>query len=286
MVCIEPEDPSNPILSTEHILSVIDQHAAQTALILLPGIQFYTGQLFSIPTITAHAHSHSIPIGWDLAHAMGNVPLALHEWNVDFAAWCSYKYLNAGPGCIAGLFVHSSHSNRESLSGWWGNNKTTRFKMTNEFDPIPGAAGWQLSNPSALDITALNASLEVFHLTDMSALRDKSLRLTAYLEELLDALPPHFSIITPRDPAQRGAQLSLKLLPGLLDVVMEELESNGVVIDERRPDVIRVAPAPLYNTFEDVWTFVNVFGRALETALAAQQGKIEASGSNELEMTS
>ncbi|KAI9732232.1 MAG: Kynureninase (L-kynurenine hydrolase) [Claussenomyces sp. TS43310] len=300
MVTIEPPSSSSPLLSTEYILDVISEHAATTALLLLPGIQFYSGQYFDMPTITAHARSLGIFVIWDLAHAVGNVPLHLHDWDVDAAAWCSYKYLNAGPGTIGGLFVHERHSTSAAtkadgpssssdyanrLSGWWGSDKAARFHMTNQFQPSPGARSFQLSNPSVLDTTALCASLDLFALTSMDALRAKSLHLTAYLETLLlrlqtsistrgnssnnddDVPPAAFTIITPADPAQRGAQLSLQLTPPglLLDAVMRELERRAVVVDERRPDVIRVAPAPLYNSFVDVWVFVE----ALAAALAA-----------------
>jgi kynureninase len=280
-----PSSPEDNILTTAEILSAITTHAATTALILLPGIQYYTGQLLDIPTITAHARAHSVFLIWDLAHAVGNAPLALHDWGVDAAAWCSYKYLNGGPGCIGGLFVHERNSavpppvgeegyaNR--LAGWWGNDKRTRFAMVNRFRPVAGAAGFQLSNPSILDITSLTASLEVFgEAGGVGALREKSLRLTAFLEELLvgesaivgveeRAL---FRVITPSDPAQRGAQLSLMLRGGLLETVMRELEKRAVIVDERKPDVIRVAPAPLYNTFEDCVRFVEAFTEALAVA--------------------
>ncbi|KAK3295801.1 pyridoxal phosphate-dependent transferase [Chaetomium fimeti] len=292
-----PSSPEDNVLTTAEILAAITEHASSTALLLLPGIQYYTGQLLDIPTITAHAHSHGVFVIWDLAHAVGNAPLALHDWGVDAAAWCSYKYLNAGPGCIGGLFVHERNSavpppveevaegegegegegedyaNR--LAGWWGNDKRTRFAMVNRFRPVPGAAGFQLSNPSILDITSLSASLEVFaEAGGVGALRAKSLRLTAFLEGLLvgeGALVGReeralFRVITPRDPAQRGAQLSLKLSGGLLEPVMRELEKRAVIVDERKPDVIRVAPAPLYNTFEDCVLFVVAFAEALAVA--------------------
>lgn len=219
---------------------------------------------------------------WDLAHAVGNVPLQLHDWNVDAAAWCSYKYLNSGPGADGGLFVHERNGQVTTengkkvfvnrLSGWWGSDKSSRFAMDNKFVPIPGAAGFQLSNPSILDITSINASLEVFALAGgIGPLREKSLKLTAYLEKLSIGMKEYqeklFEIITPREPEARGAQLSLKLEPGLLDKVMESLGERGVVVDERRPDVIRVAPAPLYNTFTDCWDFVDVFKGALQDAV-------------------
>ncbi|KAH8894888.1 kynureninase 1 [Thozetella sp. PMI_491] len=288
MVLIEPPSPEeSSTVSTEHILSVIEKHASSTALLLLPGIQYYTGQLFDIPTITAFAQKHGIFVIWDLAHAVGNVPLALHDWNVDAAAWCTYKYLNSGPGCIGGMFVHSRHSTvttaitaerpqegyTNRLAGWWGNDKKSRFVMATKFHPVAGAAGFQLSNPSILDITSLTASLEVFALAGgVAALRKKSLKLTAFLEVLLQEMADEekalYKVITPTDPQQRGAQLSLKLSDGLLDTVMHELEARGVIVDERRPDVIRVAPAPLYNNHSDCVSFVDAFSTALKAAKA------------------
>ncbi|KAJ5542317.1 hypothetical protein N7535_004737 [Penicillium sp. DV-2018c] len=285
MVLIEPRNPDKPILSTEQIIQVIDDNASSTALILLSAIQFYTGQYFDIERITAHAHSNNILIGWDCAHAAGNVELHLHDWNVDFAAWCNYKYLNSGPGGIAGLFVHEHHGSvdekqpdseetfRPRLSGWWGGDIKTRFDMANKFIPQPGAAGFQLSNPSVLDINAVVASLEVFNRTTMKEIRQKSLNLTGYLEHLLvnyplDATPEEkpFTLITPSNPAERGAQLSIRLKPGLLDHVLYNLKCKGVVIDERKPDVIRVAPAPLYNTYGEVWEFHQIFLQACREA--------------------
>ncbi|SPO02887.1 probable Kynureninase 1 [Cephalotrichum gorgonifer] len=280
--------PVDPLLPTERILAVIDEHAESAALLLLPGIQYYTGQLLDIPRITAHARSRGVFVIWDLAHAAGNADLRLHDWDVDAAAWCTYKYLNAGPGCIGGLFVHERHTRVSTgpsdedpasgftnrLAGWWGNDKATRFGMSGGFHAAPGAAGFQVSNPSIVDITCLCASLEVFELAGgMAPLREKSRRLTAYLEALLRDMPAEaralFTQITSADPDQRGAQLSLRLEEGLLDKVMDELLAGGVLVDERRPDVIRVAPAPLYNTFEDCFNFVQVFASALAAAKGA-----------------
>ncbi|KAK5231343.1 Kynureninase (L-kynurenine hydrolase) [Exophiala xenobiotica] len=285
MVLLEPRDPRYPILPTEQILETIDQHASELALILLPGVQFYTGQYFDIERITRHAHSRGILIGWDLAHAVGNVDVKLHDWDVDFAAWCSYKYLNSGPGAMAGIFVNEKYGKVEAegstprfwprLSGWWGDDKSTRFQMTNRFVPRPGAKGYQLSNPSALDLAAVVASLQIFNETSMADLRQKSLRLTNYLEQLLGAValkkPKLFDTITPRDPSERGAQLSIRLAPGLLDGVLEHLEHAGIIVDERKPDVIRVAPAPLYNSFSDVFRFCHGLETALEKSSAASQ---------------
>lgn len=303
MVMLVPNTPMRQTLSTQHILRVIDENATSTAVLLLPGIQFYTGQLFDISKITAHAQSKGIIVGWDLAHAVGNVPLSLHDWNVDFAVWCSYKYMNCGPGAIGGMFIHSHHTSvieassgssnstltyRPRLAGWWGSSKSSRFQMTNKFTPIPGAAGFQLSNPSVADMTALRASLDVYNMTTISSLREKSLKLTRYLEQLLQAIcttndeNPNsngngsssvvkvdrgtFEIITPSDPTQRGAQLSIRLAPKTLEEVLVVLEAEAIVVDERKPDVIRVAPAPLYNTFADVLRFVTVFRDACVSA--------------------
>ena len=317
MVLIEPEREGEVIISTTQILSTIDKHADTTALILLPGIQYYTGQYLDIKTITTHAHALGLLIGWDCAHAVGNIELELHQWDVDFAIWCNYKYVNAGPGAIAGLFVHSRHGAvdlsaikegqygfRDRLCGWWGGDKAIRFEMGNRmilncftliyviispvanilghlgFAPMAGAAGFQLGNPSALALTAVTASLEIFGLTSMSVIRTKSLALTKYLEDLLlhppfnENVKPEnlsFEIITPSSAADRGAQLSIRLKSGLLERVLAVLEDAGVVVDERKPDVIRVAPAPLYNTFQDVWAFANIFHVA---CAEAQDGQV------------
>jgi kynureninase len=296
LILIEPSDPDTHYFSTQHILDTITTHADSTALILLPGIHFYSGQFLDIKTITAHAHSKGVTIGWDLAHAAGNLPLSLHAWDVDFAVWCTYKYLNSGPGCAGGLFVHSRHGVVRNppdandpqgntqltggleaeerfgyvhrLAGWWGSLQTNRFDMTNVFVPIQGAKGWQLSNPSVMDVTSITASLSVFAKTDIETLRRRSVRLTAYLEYLLLNWPSKgekpYRLLTPRNGDERGAQISIRLNPGLLDGILEHLSANGVVVDERKPDVIRVAPAPLYNTFSDVWKFVNILWQGLE----------------------
>ncbi|KAK6952827.1 Kynureninase 2 [Daldinia eschscholtzii] len=286
MVTIESPYSEDALITTYDIQSIISKHASDTALILLPGIQYYTGQLLDIPTITAFAHKHNIFIIWDLAHAVGNVPLHLHDWDVDAAAWCTYKYLNGGPGCIGGMFINSRNSlvtttitddepergYGKRLSGWWGNDKATRFQMETKFHPVKGAAGFQLSNPSILDITSLSASLEVFELAGgVLPLREKSKKLTAFLEQCLSLLSEDakqlFRIITPTDPEQRGAQLSLLLADSILDQVMKELETSSVIVDERKPNVVRVAPAPLYNSFEDCVAFAEAF----ELALVATQ---------------
>ncbi|KAI2642765.1 kynureninase 1 [Xylaria nigripes] len=288
MVTIDSPSAKDPVISTDAIQSVISKHAADTALILLPGVQYYSGQLIDIPAITAYARKHNIFIIWDLAHAVGNVPLSLHDWDVDAAAWCTYKYLNGGPGCIGGAFIHSRNSMVTTkitdpepekgyphrLSGWWGADKATRFQMRTDFHPVKGAAGFQLSNPSIFDITSLGASLELFELAGgMGPIREKSKRLTAFLEQCLSSMSDDakklFRCITPSDPDQRGSQLSLMLLDNLLDATMQSLEDHSIIVDERRPNVIRVAPAPLYNTFNDCVTFAEVFESALLSAQKA-----------------
>lgn len=282
MVTVEMPSSDNSAIATRDVMSAISQHAADTAVLLLPGIQYYTGEFLDIPAITDFAHAHGIFVVWDLAHAVGNVPLRLHDWNVDAAVWCSYKYLNSGPGGIGGLFVHTRHNQvtrpiadeqsdtgfTNRFAGWWGNDKATRFVMATKFHPVPGAAGFQLSNPSILDITSLCASLEVFQEAGgVDVLRNKSVALTGFLEALLNALPSEvrskFRIITPSDPAHRGAQLSLLLGDGLLDTVMDALLARSVIADDRKPNVIRVAPAPLYNSYEDCVNFVEAFEEAL-----------------------
>ncbi|KAG6166384.1 Kynureninase 1 [Claviceps purpurea] len=290
MVKIEPN--ANSVIPTDVILRTIDEHADETALLLLPGIQYYSGQLFDMPKITAYAKQRGIVVGWDLAHAAGNVELKLHDWDVDFACWCTYKYMNAGPGAIGGVFVHERHgkvewqhdgesskpSYRPRLTGWYGGDKSVRFNMDNTFVPTPGAAGYQLSNPSALDLAALSGALSVFNKTTMRDIRSKSLVMTAYAEFLLNQMlketetdsTPLFTILTPRDPLQRGTQLSVLLRDGLLEKVTAALEESGAICDKRKPNVIRVAPVPLYTRFEDVWAYVQVLRRALGLkALAA-----------------
>ncbi|KAK4224227.1 putative kynureninase [Podospora fimiseda] len=270
LVEIEPDDQETLYLSTEKILATIDQHADSTAILLLPGIQYFTGQLFDIPTITAYAQQKGIIVGWDLAHAAGNVPLKLHDWGVDFAVWCTYKYLNAGPGATAGMFLHEKHFERKQqkrLAGWYGVDKKVRFNMEKEFKPAKGAWGYQLSNPSATDLSCLNAALEVFGMSGgMEELRGKSVLLTGYLEWLLKEFEAEglFKVLTPGRIEERGTQLSLMFKKGVLERVGAVLKENGVVIDLRKPDVIRVAPVPIYCRFEDVWEFVQVLRRALK----------------------
>ncbi|KAK3296448.1 kynureninase 2 [Chaetomium fimeti] len=275
LIEIHPPNPTTSLsLSTAHILSLIDAHADSTALLLLPGIQYYTGQLFDIARITQHARAKGIVVGWDLAHAVGNVEMQLHEWGVDFAVWCTYKYLNAGPGAVGGVFVHERHHHhhhvggnvgdveeatglgyRHRLAGWYGADKQVRFEMEKVFRPAEGAAGWQVSNPSVVDLACVRAALGVFGRVGMRALRDKAVVLTGYLEWLLLGLLEE-GVGRGGGWGERGSQLSLLLKGGLLERVSRELADGGVVVDVRKPDVIRVAPVPMYS----------VFKRALEQA--------------------
>ncbi len=252
-------------LRVEDMEKVIADEGEATALVLLGGVNYYTGQAFDMERIVKAAHGKGCIVAFDLAHAVGNIPLHLHDWGVDFAVWCSYKYLNAGPGSTAGCFVHERHARAFDLprfSGWWGHNKSTRFQMPAEFDPIPGTEGWQLSNPSILPLAALRSSMEIFDEVGMTALRTKSEKLTGYLEFLLKELPG-VSILTPSDQSRRGCQLSLQIGQKGRSI-FESLTRQGVVCDWREPDVIRVAPVPLYNTFSDVFEFVRILGKEVE----------------------
>lgn len=284
-------------ISTDHILRVIDNHAEEAAFLLLPGVQYYTGQYFDMATITAYAKQRGIVVGWDIAHAVGNVELKLHEWDVDFAVWCNYKYVNSGPGSIGGAFIHEKHgstldlgdgagrSNSSSggaachprLSGWYGNAQDTRFdRDKRNFTPIDGAAGFQVSNPSCIDLAILSAALSVLGSQPMSQIRSKSLALTGYTEYLLDQMLDEvreagdaapFTFITPRDVCQRGAQLSLQFSNGeTLDAVMHGMEQEGILCDGNRPDYMRLAPSPLYTRFEDMWMFAAAMRKALGLA--------------------
>lgn len=248
-------------LRMEDIEDFLDAEGQEVALLMLGGVNYYTGQAFDMERLARAARMKGCIVGFDLAHAAGNLVLRLHDWDVDFAVWCSYKYLNSGPGGIAGCFVHERHAQEFDLprfAGWWGQNKQTRFKMGPTFDAIAGAEGWQLSNPPILPLAALRASMEIFDEVGMGKLRNKSELLTAYLGFLLDQHSgKEFRIITPRDPKQRGCQLSI-LVHAEGRRVFERLTENGVVCDWREPDVIRVAPVPLYNSFTDVWKFAEV----------------------------
>jgi kynureninase len=259
-------DTNEFTIRTEEILALIERNADQLALVFFGGINFFSGQLFDIQKIASAAHKHGIFAGFDLAHAIGNVPLALHEWDVDFAVWCSYKYLNAGPGAIGGAFVHERHARDTKLprlAGWFGNDPNTRFRLhlEPEFVPVPSADGWQVSNPPILAMAPLRASLAIFDEADgMRRLRAKSIKLTNYLEFLLaQNASDRFRLITPAEVAQRGAQLSI-LVREQPKQLFNALQAGGVKCDFREPNVVRVAPTPLYNTFHEVWRFAKMLG--------------------------
>ncbi|MEZ4410545.1 MAG: kynureninase [Polyangiales bacterium] len=252
------------VIDDDAIDAAISEAGDTLALVLLSGVQYYSGQRFDLRRVALRAHDVGALAGFDLAHAVGNVPLALHDWGADFAVWCHYKYVNAGPGAVAGCFVHARHGSDFTLprfAGWWGHDKSTRFKMGPDFVPLAGAEGWQLSNPPILSLAPVRASLALYDRAGMTALREKSLALTGRLEALLSARCPGVEVLTPREPERRGCQLSLRVPGGRS--VHERLERAGVVCDWREPDVIRVAPVPLYNRFEDVDRFVDRLAEAI-----------------------
>ena len=256
-------------LRTNDILAAIDQHKAQLALVIFGGVQYYTGQFFDIRKITQAGHAASAVVGLDLAHAVGNVKLNLHKHNVDFAVWCSYKYLNAGPGAVAGAFVHERHGADKTLpklAGWWGHNEKERFQMKKGFVPMSGVDSWQLSNFPVLPGAALLASLDIFQHVGIKSLLAKSVQLTGYLEYLLkeaDNTGKKFVILTPSDKHARGCQLSI-YMKQKGKKVFDALTQAGVIADWREPGVIRVAPVPLYNTFEEVYRFAGIFKKAMK----------------------
>jgi len=256
--------PGGMTVDADEVLGLIEKHANELALIWIGGINFFTGQFFDIQSITAAARAHNIIVGIDLAHAVGNVPLALHEWDVDFAVWCSYKYLNSGPGAVAGAFINERHATNTALprlAGWFGNDPNTRFRMhlEPEFIPVPTADGWQVSNPPILAMAPLRSSLAIFdEAGGMTPLREKSIRLTGYLEFLLEQMgSDRFTVITPHDISARGCQLSI-LVHEHPKELFDKLEAAGVKCDFREPNVIRAAPTPLYNTFHEVWRFAQI----------------------------
>jgi kynureninase len=288
LIQLEPKE-GNTFLQIEDILKAIENNKDELSIVLLPGVQYYTGQFFDIELITKYAHDRDILCGWDLAHAAGNVPLKLHDWCVDFATWCSYKYLNSGPGGISGIFVHESHHDSTDdflprLAGWWGNNSSKRFQMLEKFEPISGALGFRQSNPSVIDVVSLKSSLDLIQSKGgIEKLREKSVQLTSYLWKLLtvskyyartsaNVTGNQFTILTPEDINQRGAQLSLLFFPrtssndeGIMERINKYLNQHGVICDERRPDVIRFAPVPLYNSFKDVYKSVQVLNDAFKS---------------------
>lgn len=255
-------------IKTENILEVIEREGDKIALVMFAGVNYYTGQFFDMKKITEAGHKKGCFVGFDLAHAAGNIDVQLHDWNVDFAVWCNYKYVNGGPGAIAGCFVHERHHSDKNIprfEGWWGNDKQTRFLMKPDFVPIPTVESWQLSNPPILQLASLKASLDIFEEAGIKDLREKSKKLTGYLEFLLkeNKLTEKLEILTPSVPEQRGCQLSLRFF-GNGKEVFNKLIASDVICDWREPDVIRIAPTPLYNKFEEVWEFVEIIKGVIE----------------------
>jgi len=250
----------------EDLEEIMEAQGNAIALVMIGSTNYYTGQHFPLKKITALGHEHGCMVGFDLAHGAGNIQPELHATGADFAVWCTYKYLNSGPGSLGGCFVHERHANNENLNrfaGWWGHNKDTRFNMRHDFDPLPGAEGWQLSNPPILSMAAIRASLDVFEEAGFKNLRAKSEKLTGYLEFLIDDLKDaRITIITPRKKEERGCQLSIQVKNANKEL-HTQLTKSGVISDWREPDVIRIAPAPLYNSFEDVFEFVQRLKKVL-----------------------
>lgn len=272
LVIIRPKEGSETI-APDDILRTINDIGDELALVLLPGVQYFTGQVMPMPAITAAGHGVGANVGFDLAHAAGNIELNLHDWGVDFAAWCGYKYLNGGPGCVGSAYVHRRHiadPDLPKLLGWWGTNKATRFEMKTEFDPIPTVESWQISNVPVLSMAAMRASLDVFEEAGgIQPLRKKSELQIAYLDFLIDkTLTDRIVNLTPAAMGERGCQFALRVIADGIDgrVIYEQLEAAGVACDWRYPDVIRVAPVPLYTTFTDIYQFVHI----LDGLLAAE----------------
>ena len=267
---VAPRDGEH-LIREEDIIQTINDNADSVALVFFGGVNYFTGQVFDMEKLTQVAHSVGALAGFDLAHAAGNIPLKLHDWNVDFAAWCTYKYLNSSAGNVAGLFVHDKHGDDTSINrfgGWWGHNKERRFLMENTFEPMTGAEGWQISNAPVMGMAVLKSSLDLFHEVSMESLRAKSLKLTAFLEFVFNDIVNQFpnvqlEIITPTIPERRGCQLSVKLV-GTDKSFFNALTEAGVIADFREPDVVRLAPAPLYNNFEDVYKFGQTLKSLLE----------------------
>jgi len=257
LIILAPDDGAN--ITTNGILDYFDRHGEGIAMVLIGGVNYYTGQAFNMKAITNKAHEHNCLVGFDLAHATGNTGLKLHDWRVDFATWCGYKYLNGGPGAPSGVFIHERHLGKSDIprfEGWWGHDKSTRFQMPDEFVPTASVEAWQLSNPPIFSMAPLLASLELFHEAGIENLRKKSEKLTSYLENLLEnELEDEIEIITPKSIEGRGCQLSLRLKTEIPNI-MDELHRQGILADWREPDVVRIAPVPLYNTFKDCYQFV------------------------------
>ena len=269
MLLAKPRD-GEETLRTEDILQIIETHGDEIALILLPGVQYYTGEVLDMQAITKAGQVKGCKVGFDLAHAAGNIIMKLHDWNVDFAAWCSYKYLNSGPGSVASCFVHENHHSNKDLhrfAGWWGHDKESRFKMENNFIPMQSTEAWQVSNPPILSLAAIRAALDtVKQAGGIAVLREKSIKLTSYMRDLLEQeLPQQIGIITPQSSKNSGAQLSLIVTAEGVDgqAVFDRIEARGVTCDFRHPNVIRVAAVPLYNSYTDAYHFVAILKDSL-----------------------
>jgi kynureninase len=268
LIEIEPR-PGERLLRTEDMVRLIEQEGTSLALVLLPNVQYLTGQTLELGPVIGAARRAGAAVGLDLAHGIGNTLAYLHEWNVDFAVWCSYKYLNAGPGAIGGCFVHERHARSTALprfAGWWGQDPANRFRMPPDFSPIPGAQGWQISNPPVLSAAPLLASLDIFKRAGIERLREKSIALTGFLQRLIETrLGGLVDIISPSDPSARGSQLSLRIVrsPAQAKRCHELLTAAGVVADWREPDVLRLAPVPLYNSYADVAAAVEALSQAV-----------------------
>lgn len=266
LIIVAPRD-CEEVIRMDDIYDILDREGDSIALVLLNGVNYLTGQFVDMEAITKKGHEKGCVVGFDLAHTIGNVPLQLHDWNVDFAAWCSYKYLNSGPGAIGGVFVHQRHCENDGLvrfAGWWGNNPDTRFQLhlQPDFVPVKSADSWQISNPSIFALVPLRASLELFDRAGTCALRTKSLLLTGYLEYLIKEIASdRIKIIT---PAERGCQLSIKI-EDRPEELLQTLQQAGIMCDFRRPNILRITPIPLYNTFHEVWQFVNILKSHLNT---------------------
>jgi len=261
----DPAESLVAVTGEEELEDLLECQGESVALIMMGGINYSSGRAFDLACVTRAGHAHGCVVGFDLAHAAGNLALKLHESDADFAVWCTYKYLNGGPGSVAGCFVHERHARAESLprfAGWWGHELETRFRMGPDFHATPGAEGWQVSNPPVVALAALRASMDLFDEAGIDRLRARSVELTGYLESQLDRhADGAFSVVTPRNPDRRGAQLSIRVT-GSVRAVWERLAAAGVICDWREPDILRVAPAPLYNTFEDIDRFVDLFVRS------------------------
>ncbi|MEU6024964.1 kynureninase [Micromonospora sp. NBC_01739] len=262
--------PGEENLRTEDVTAFLAAEGHTVALVLLGGVNYLTGELMDIPTITAAARAAGAVVGWDLAHAAGNVPLSLHDWEVDFAAWCSYKYLNSGPGALGGVFVHERHHGDPALhrfEGWWSTAAQTRFEMTPVSRPPATVEAWQISNPPIFAMGPVRTSLELFDSVGMPALRERSLRLTGYLERLLDEVVADrpLTVVTPRDPGRRGCQLSVRIGEGTANELTKRLRyEHGVIADARQPDIVRFAPVPLYSTYHDCWRVAEALAATVE----------------------